>query len=504
MFSSAPVSAMSHKIMARKPLAVLQAEAQPGQGMARQLGAWDLIFLGVGVIMGTGLFVITGHAAAANAGPSIAISFAVAGVAAGFAGLCYAEMASMIPVSGSAYTYAYATMGELAAFLIGWDLILEYLVGAATVTVGWSGYVVALVHRLTSIELSARWTSAPCSWDAEAGGLAWTGSYLNLPATLFALGITALLVLGIKHSARVNMYVVIFKLVAVAVFLCFAAPLVDTHNWRPFVPPNTGTFGKFGLSGVFQGATIVFFAYIGFDAISTVAQETRRPQRDLPIGMMVSLAVCTILYMAVSLVLTGVVHYTELSVPHPLAVGVARTGHLWLEVVVELGALAGLFSGALVMLLGQPRIFYAMARDGLFPAFAAKLHPVTQAPVVTTVLSGSLCALMGGVLPIGLLGELTSIGTLFAFVLVSLAVMIMRLRQPDLPRAFRLPGGPYLIPLVSAAISLGLMATATPSTLLRLLVWMAAGLVIYALYGVKHSRLRRGQDPQARAPGRAA
>ena len=493
---------MLYRMLARKPLAALQAEAEEGRGMARRLGAWDLIFLGVGVIIGTGLFVLTGHAAAANAGPSVAISFAVAGVAAGFAGLCYAEMASMIPVSGSAYTYAYATMGELAAFLIGWDLILEYLMGAATVTVGWSGYMVALVHRLTGITLAERWTQAPCAWDIEAGRLIWTGSYVNLPAALFALCITALLVLGIKHSARVNMYVVLFKLLAVAIFLAFAGPRVDVDNWRPFVPPNAGSFGKFGLSGVFQGATMVFFAYIGFDAISTVAQETRRPQRDLPIGMMASLAVCTVLYMAVSLVLTGVVHYSELSVPHPLAVGVARTGHMWLEVVVELGALAGLFSGALVMLLGQPRIFYAMARDGLFPAFAARLHPATQTPVITTVLSGSLCALMGGVLPIGILGELTSIGTLFAFVLVSLAVMIMRLRRPDVPRAFRLPGGPYLIPLSSAAISLGLMATATASTLLRLFLWMALGLAVYAVYGVKHSRLRGASALEA--PKRAA
>ena len=480
---------MKQHLLARKSIPSLVAEGE-SSGLTRSLGVWDLIFLGIGVIMGTGIFVLTGHAAAVNAGPSVAVSFAVAGLAAGFAGLCYAEMASMIPVSGSAYTYAYATMGELAAFLIGWDLILEYLVGAATVTVGWSGYLVALLKRTVGWTVPARWCEAPLSWSENSAGLAWTGSIINLPAVIFAVGITLLLVAGIRQSARVNTYVVLLKLGAVGLFLALAAPHVDPSNWQPFMPANAGSFGKFGVSGVLQGATMVFFAYIGFDAISTVAQETKRPQRDLPIGMMVSLAVCVVLYMAVSLVLTGIAHYSELSVPHPLAVGAARVGPQWLELVVEVGALSGLFSGALVMLMGQPRIFYAMARDGLFPAFAARLHPTRGTPVVTTLISGTACAVMGGLLPISVLGELTSIGTLFAFVLVSISVTIMRLTRPNAPRAFRVPGGPFLIPMTAAAISFGLLLTATSSTLLRLFVWMALGLLIYFLYGIRHSRLR--------------
>ena len=473
-----------------KPLEILLQQAESKTGLRRTLGALDVTLMGIGVIVGTGIFVLTGHAAANNAGPSVALSFIVAGVAAALAGLCYSEMASMIPVAGSAYTYAYATIGEIAAFLIGWDLILEYLVGASTVAVGWSGYLVALIYRLTGVHLSQAWTQAPMRWDEAAHRFASTGFYINLPAVLFALGITAILIVGVRQSARLNAVMVAVKMTAILLFLGFAAAYVQPENWVPFIPENQGVFGKFGPSGVLQGATMVFFAYVGFDAISTIAQETRKPQRDLPIGMLGSLVICTLLYIAVSMVLTGVVPYSNLSVPHPIALGIAVTQRPWLEVVVAVGALAGLTSGALVMLLGQPRIFLAMAQDGLFPRFAQRVHPRFGTPHITTAMTGAACAVAGGVLPIEVLGELTSIGTLFAFVLVSLSVMVLRLKRPDQPRKFKVPGGPFLVPLLSAGVSGGLMFTATSTSLFRLFGWMAVGFVLYAVYGMRNSRLR--------------
>jgi APA family basic amino acid/polyamine antiporter len=439
-------------LFATKSIDRLREESAAEHGLKRSLTALDLVMLGIGAIIGTGIFVLTGRAAAANAGPGVALSFTVAGVASAFAGLCYAEMASMIPIAGSAYTYSYATMGELVAWIIGWDLILEYLVGAATVSVGWSGYVVAFVRDM--------------------------------------LAVTALLVRGVKESARFNTAIVFVKVTVVLLFIAFAARFVRPAHWHPFVPPNEGPFGRFGLSGVLQGATMVFFAYIGFDAVSTAAQETRNPQRDMPIGILGSLAVCTVLYIAVSLILTGVVSYTKLSVPHPIALGVEATGQRWLETAIEVGAIAGLSSVMLVMLLGQPRIFFAMAHDGLLPRAAAKVHPRYGTPYITTILTGLVCAVAGGLLPIDILGELTSIGTLFAFVLVSIGVMILRVRRPNLPRAFKAPGGPYLVPVLGALTSGLLMYTATTATILRLFGWMALGLVIYGAYGRKHSKLR--------------
>ncbi|HVU04085.1 MAG TPA: amino acid permease [Polyangiaceae bacterium] len=463
-------------------------------GLKRSLGALDLVMLGIGAIIGTGIFVLTGTAAAKNAGPAVALSFIVAGVASAFAGLCYAEMASMIPVAGSAYTYSYATMGELVAWIIGWDLVLEYLAGAATVSVGWSGYVVAFLEGTLGIHLPKAWTTAPVVWDDARSAFVNTGSIINLPAVLIVLAVTVVLVVGIKESARFNSAIVFVKVVIVCLFVVFAAPFVRTENWHPFIPDNTGKFGQFGVSGILQGATTVFFAYIGFDAVSTAAQETKNPQKDLPTGILGSLALCTVLYIAVSLVLTGVVPYTKLDVPHPIAVGISVTGIGWLTTAVEIGAIAGLSSVIVVMLLGQPRIFYSMAHDGLFPAFAAKVHPRFGTPHVTTIGCGLACAAAGGLLPIGFLGHLTSVGTLFAFVLVSLGVMILRLRRPDIPRAFKVPGGPYVVPILGALSSALLMATATPATLIRLFGWMAVGLVIYFTYGAKHSKLRAGTE----------
>lgn len=485
-------SSGSGGLFATKSIDELRANAEHGtHQLKRTLTATDLVLLGIGAIIGTGIFVLTGRAAAANAGPAVSLSFVVAGIASGFAGLCYAEMASMIPVAGSAYTYAYATLGELVAWIIGWDLVLEYLVGAATVSVGWSGYVGAFVEHVTGYVLPAAWSSAPVRWNETAQHFEATGAIINVPAMFITLAATTILVIGIRESARVNAVIVVVKVAVVLLFIACAAPFVTSQNWHPFVPPNTGTFGHFGISGILQGATMVFFAYIGFDAVSTAAQEAREPQRDLPIGIIGSLAICTVLYIAVSTVLTGVVSYTKLSVPHPIAVGVAATGVGWLETAVEVGAIAGLSSVMIVMLLGQPRIFYSMSKDGLLPPFASRVHPKFGTPYVTTIISGVVCAVAGGVLPIEILGELTSIGTLFAFVLVSIGVMVLRLKRPEIPRAFRVPGGTYVVPICGAASSGLLMFTATPHTLIRLFVWMAVGLILYFTYGRKHAVLHR-------------
>jgi basic amino acid/polyamine antiporter, APA family len=488
-------ASLRKQLFARKSIDSLQADAEHAHGWKRTLGATDLVLLGIGAIIGTGIFVLTGRAAAANAGPAVALSFVIAGVASALAGLCYAEMASMIPVAGSAYTYAYATLGEFIAWIIGWDLILEYLVAAATVSVGWSGYVGAFFAHMTGSPLPTRWTQAPMTWVADhaapmGGHFVSTGNVVNLPAMLIVLAVTAILVIGIRESARFNAVIVFVKLAVVLAFIAVGVNYVHPENWHPFIPPNTGTFGQFGISGLFQGATMVFFAYIGFDAVSTAAQETRNPQRDLPIGILVSLGICTILYIAVSMVLTGIVPFTSLNVPHPIAVGIAATGIGWLEVAVEVGAIAGLTSVMLVMLMGQPRIFYSMAVDGLFPQVATKIHPRFGTPYITTIITGFLCAAAGGVLPIDVLAELTSIGTLFAFVLVSLGVMMLRIRQPNLKRVFRVPGGNYLIPILGAVTSGVLMCTATVHTILRLFIWLAIGLAIYFGYSRKRSKLR--------------
>jgi APA family basic amino acid/polyamine antiporter len=391
-------------------------------------------------------------------------------------------------------------MGELIAWIIGWDLILEYLVGAATVSVGWSGYVVAFVKHMFGIELSKAWTTAPFVWDEAAGAMHSTGALVNLPAMFITAAASVILVIGIRESARFNSVIVVVKLVVVLMFIFAAVGYINPANWHPFIPPNEGTFGRYGFSGILQGATMVFFAYIGFDAVSTAAQEAKNPQRDLPIGILASLGICTVLYVAVSLILTGVVSYTQLSVPHPISVGIAATGIEWLTVAVEVGAIAGLSSVMLVMLLGQPRIFFSMAHDGLFPPVAARVHPRFGTPHVTTIITGVVCAIAGGLLPIDLLGELTSIGTLFAFVLVSLGVLILRLRRPDIPRAFKVPGGPYVVPICGALTSGLLMYTATTPTLIRLFVWMAIGLAVYAGYGRHHSKLRAHNAAAAAAP----
>src|SRR5581483_5503936 len=372
----------------------------------------------------------------------------------------------------SAYTYGYATLGEFWAWIIGWDLILEYLFAASTVSVGWSGYFVALMHEI-GFDIPAQFASAPLKWVEAHKAFEATGTIVNLPAVALIGGITLLLVVGIKESATFNNIAVFIKTGIVLAVITFGFRYVNTANWHPFIPPEGPEgFGHFGWSGIVRGSAVVFFAYIGFDAVSTAAQETKNPQRDLPIGILASLAICTVLYIAVSLILTGVVPYSQLDVPHPIALGVEATGQRWLATAVEIGAIAGLSSVMLVMLLGQPRIFFAMASDGLFPPVAARIHPRYGTPYITTIVTGLICALMGGVLPIDILAELTSIGTLFAFALVSLGVMILRLKRPNIPRAFKAPGGPYVVPILGVVTSVGLMAFATAATVIRLFVWM--------------------------------
>ncbi len=473
-----------------KSIAQIQAEAgeEGTHTLKRTLSATNLVMLGIGAIIGAGIFVLTGTAAANNAGPAVVLAFVLAGLGCLFAGLCYAEFASMIPVAGSAYTYAYATLGEFVAWIIGWDLILEYLFGAATVAVGWSGYFVALLHKL-GIDLPAGWTRAPLNVVGTHTLVANPGGVINLPAVILVLVMTSLLVVGIKESARFNNVIVFVKVAIVFLVIGFGFMFVDTSNWHPFIPPSEGP-GRYGWDGIVRAAGVVFFAYIGFDAVSTAAQEAKNPQRDMPIGMLGSLGFCTVLYILMSLVMTGLAPYKTLNVPHPVDVALAAAGPrlAWLNLLVDIGAVAGLASVVLVMLMGQPRIFYAMARDGLLPGIFGKIHPRFQTPYVTTIFTGVLAAAVAGFFPIALLGELVSIGTLFAFVVVSAGILMLRYKRPELPRPFKTPLVP-LVPILGILVCGYLMARLPSDTWLRLIVWLALGLVIYFLYGQRNSRV---------------
>jgi APA family basic amino acid/polyamine antiporter len=462
--------------------------------LKRSLGAMNLTLLGIGAIIGAGIFVLTGTAAAQYAGPAIVLSFILAGLGCLFAGLCYAEFASMIPIAGSAYTYGYATLGEFIAWIIGWDLILEYLFAASTVAVGWSGYFTSFVRDYLGIDMPTALTTAPFSVQGTHT-LVPTGAIINLPAMLLIGLLTTLLVIGIQESARLNNIIVFVKVAIVFLVIGFGFMYVVPSNWEPFIPPNTGEFGHFGLSGVVRGAGVIFFAYIGFDAVSTAAQEAKNPKRDLPIGILASLAICTVLYILMALVMTGVANYTELNVPNPVYVAIDKAGPAlsWLKMLVGLGAIAGLASVVLVMLLGQPRIFYAMSKDGLLPPLFSKVHPRFQTPYVSTIITGCVAAVIAGLFPIGLLGELVSIGTLLAFVIVSAGVLVMRYRSPNLHRPFRTPLVP-LVPILAILICGYMMSGLPADTWLRLLIWLAIGLVIYFVYGRHHSRVARSEN----------
>jgi APA family basic amino acid/polyamine antiporter len=474
-------------LTARKSLKELLHAAEKSE-LKRTLGAFNLVFLGIGAIIGAGIFVLTGEVASQYAGPAIILSFVIAAFACACAGLCYAELASMIPIAGSAYTYSYATLGELFAWIIGWDLIIEYLFAASTVSVGWSGYVVSLLKNF-GITFPAALANAPIAYD-DALGFHMTGAIINVPAVAIVLAITVILVIGVQESARFNNAIVVIKTTVILMFLLAGIGYINTSNWVPFIPENTGTFGSFGLSGIFRGAAIIFFAYIGFDAVSTAAQETKNPQRDLPIGILGSLAVCTILYIAVGLVLTGLVPYTQLAVPDPIAVGIDATGLTWMSYPIKIGAVAGLSSVILVMLLGQPRIFFTMANDGLLPPAFSKVHPKFKTPYISTIITGGIAMALAGLFPIGVLSKLVSLGTLFAFAMVCLAVWLLRYREPNIERPFKTPLMPF-IPLAGIISCLGCMYFVNVFAWILLAVWMALGVTVYFLYGAKHSKVQQ-------------
>lgn len=454
-----------------------------GRALRRSLTAWDLTLLGVGAIIGTGIFVLTGTAAANQAGPAITMSYLAAGLACGFAALCYAEFASMIPIAGSAYTYAYATLGELFAWMIGWDLILEYAVGSMTVAIGWSGYMQKVLSGF-GIELPTWMMAAP------------PVGIINLPAVLIVLVIMVLLVVGIRESARFNAAMVAIKMVAILFFIAAGATYVKPENWSPFAP--------FGWSGLMAAAAVVFFAYIGFDAVSTTAEEAKNPQRDLPIGIIASLIVCTVLYLAVAAILTGIVRVVDYRsdvefLNAPVAFALSVIGQDWAAYLVSAGAVAGITSVLLVMLMSQPRIFFAMSRDGLLPKGVSKVHPKFGTPYITTIITCVVVAIVAGLTQIQVVGEMTSIGTLFAFVVVCAAVLMLRAKRPDAPRPFKVPFGP-VFPILGILSCGYLMLSLPVITWVRFLVWLNLGMIIYWFYGRTHSPLANGAEAQGRTP----
>ncbi len=453
--------------------------------LKRTLGPTQLVALGIGAIIGAGLFSLTGIAASQNAGPAVVLSFILAAVGCAFAGLCYSEFATMIPIAGSAYTYAYATMGEIIAWIIGWDLVLEYAVGAATVGVSWSRYVMSFFGDF-GISFPAQLAASPF----EPVTLPETGQVIegiiNLPALFIVCAISVLLIIGIQESARVNAAIVLLKVSVVAVFIALGWAYIDPNNFTPFIPPNTGEFGSFGWSGILRGAGLVFFAFIGFDAVSTAAQEAKNPQKDMPMGIIGSLAVCTVLYVLFSHVLTGIVNYTELNSAAPVAVAIDRTDYRWLRPAIKLAIIAGYTSVILVMLLGQSRVFFSMSRDGLLPKLFCDVHPKFRTPWRSNLLFMGVTGLLAAFAPIQVLGEATSIGTLFAFVLVCAGILIMRRTYPELKRPFRTPWVP-LIPILGILFNLSLMAGLGWTNWARLFGWMALGLLVYFGYSRKHS-----------------
>jgi APA family basic amino acid/polyamine antiporter len=490
-------------LWATKSIAALRAEAEAAGGttLKRALGPFNLVSMGIGAIIGAGIFVLTGQAAALYAGPAVPISMALVGVACAFAGLCYAEMASTVPVAGSAYTYVYATLGELLAWIVGWDLVLEYAAGAAGVSVGWSANLVALLG-LFGIHLPDALAASPTAWCTAAqvgtmaapacahAGLNLTGAIINLPAVCIVALMSTVLVIGIRESARVTNAIVILKVAIVLLVTIVGLSHITPANWKPFIAPNSGEWGTYGWSGVLRGAGLVFFAYIGFDAVSTTAQEAKNPQRDMPIGILGSLVVCTLLYMIVSAVLTGMVSYKELNVPAPMAYAMQRVGAPWaIQVVIDVGVVLGLGSVILVMLLGQSRVFFSMSRDGLLGKWAGKVHPTRRTPYISTIYTGLAVAVAAGFLPLQLLGQLVNIGTLLAFVLVCAGVLILRSKRPDLERPFRTPLVPF-VPIMGIVTCFGLMLTLPADTWIRLVVWLLIGFLIYFGYSRKHSVLR--------------
>jgi APA family basic amino acid/polyamine antiporter len=487
---------MLKRLFMTKPVQTGESASHIGEPtLKRVLGARALTMLGVGAVIGAGIFVLTGQAAAEHAGPAIVLSFVMAGVACAFAGLCYAEFAAMLPVSGSAYSYSYATLGEFVAWLIGWMLVLEYLFTASTVAVGWSGYFNSLLQSLgswfhVSLALPAALSTAP--FAIVDGSLRATGALINLPAVLIIAAVSCLAYVGIAQSAFVNSIIVAIKVVVILLFIGFGLQYVNPHNWHPFIPPAGGA-GRFGFDGVVRGASIVFFAYVGFDAVSTAAQEAKNPQRDMPIGILASLLICTLLYIVVAAVLTGLLPYPQLGTPKPVSTALeAYPQLLWLKTVVEVGAIAGLSSVILVMLLGQSRIFYAMSRDGLIPGMFGRIHPKFQTPYVGGIVVGVAAATLAGLFPIGVLGDLVSMGTLLAFTTVCIGVLVLRYTRPELVRPFRVPFAPLICMLGAVACFL-LFLRSFVDNWHWMSAWIAIGLAIYFGYGFRNSRLGKAR-----------
>ena len=509
---------MGNLLLATKSLeSILDESSETHEhSLKRALGATSLVSLGIGAIIGTGIFVLTGSAAAKFAGPAIVWSFVLAAIGCVFAGLCYAEFAAMIPIAGSAYTYGYATLGEIFAWIIGWDLILEYAFGAATVASGWSGYVISFlqdfgIHFPPSLagtpgtqfvlynnrwELLTRIMPTLQATGVDPAALPHETGVFNLVAFLGIAIVTTILVVGIKESASLNSFIVFVKVAVLLIFIGLGSYFLVGHssllstNWHPFLPPNTGSFGDFGWSGVVRGAGVIFFAYIGFDAVSTAAQEAKNPKRDMPIGILGSLVLCTILYILVAMVLTGLVKYTALNVPDPIAIGIDETGVRWGSFLVKLGAICGLTSTMVVMLLGQSRVFFSMSRDGLLPPWASKVHQRFRTPYLSSIFVGFFVAVFASVIPIATLGELVSIGTLLAFVIVCAGVWVLRKRDPNTPRPFRTPWVPF-VPIMGIVISLLMMLGLPLDTWIRLVIWLVIGLLIYFTYGKKHSKVQK-------------
>ncbi|HET9047582.1 MAG TPA: amino acid permease [Chiayiivirga sp.] len=461
--------------------------------LRRTLTATQLIMLGIGAVIGAGIFVLTGTAAANHAGPALMLSFVFAGVACALAGMCYAEFSSMLPVSGSAYSYSYATLGEFVAWFIGWNLVLEYLFAASTVAVGWSGYFNEMLELIsgwtgTSWTLPASLASAPFTF--KDGSVVGTGTLINLPAIAIILAVSYLCYVGIKQSAIVNSVIVAIKVTVILLVIAFAFRYINPDNWVPFIPESEGP-GRFGWDGVMRAATVVFFAYIGFDAVSTAAGEAKNPQRDMPIGILGSLILCTVLYIAMAATLTGIADYRTLDTPEPVATALANYPSLdWLRTLVVIGAITGLSSVILVMLMGQPRIFYSMAQDGLMPKVFAKVHRKHQTPYVGTIIVGIVAAVLAGLFPVNVLGELVAMGTLLAFTTVCIGVLVLRYTRPDMPRPFRVPFAVVICPL-GAIACLYLFWQAFAEHWRLMVGWTAIGMAIYFLYGYHHSKLRQ-------------
>ncbi len=474
----------------KKPVERFIREADSGEHtLKRTLGPVSLIALGIGAIIGAGLFSLTGIAAAENAGPAVTLSFVVAAIACTFAGMCYSELASMIPIAGSAYTYAYATMGEFIAWIIGWDLVLEYAVAAAVVAVSWSRYVASFLKDI-GIYLPVQFTACPFDPITLPNGVAGVG-IINLPAIFIIVMVSIILMIGIQQSSWVNSVIVVVKVAIVLIFISVGAHYINWNNYTPFIPENTGKFGEFGISGIMRAAGVIFFAYIGFDTVSTAAQESKNPQKDIPIGIIGSLLICTVLYLAFSFVLTGMVNYKAMQGDAaPVATAINLTPYPWLQILIKLGIISGFTSVILVLLLGQSRVFYAMSRDGLLPAVFSKVHPKWKTPWLSNLIFLVFVSIFAGFFPISKLGHMTSIGTLLAFILVCIGVIVLRRTQPNLPRPYRSPCVP-LFPILGILVCFSMMTSLDGATWIRLVVWLFLGMIFYFLYSRHHSKLRK-------------